>query len=153
MPRGTRAVHGAEVEMSAHPHGGNDMVAVSAVVDWLQVTCWCERRIVAVTQRDVREGGRTYSCGAPGCRAPDGTPEVVALAQWNGMLNRVRPKGSRSRTVVKLITQEDRQILRRRRVISLYQQGKTAIQIGELTNTNRSTVYEDIRWAHQQELL
>lgn len=33
------------------------------------VTCWCEDRIVLVTERDVFEG-RTRTCGRPACHAP-----------------------------------------------------------------------------------
>jgi hypothetical protein len=35
----------------------------------LPVSCWCERRIVAVAQADVHTG-RTESCGHPVCRSP-----------------------------------------------------------------------------------
>ena len=35
----------------------------------LPVSCWCERRIVAVRQTDVQTG-KTESCGHPKCHAP-----------------------------------------------------------------------------------
>ena len=35
----------------------------------LPTSCWCERRIVAVSQADVQQG-RTASCGHPRCRPP-----------------------------------------------------------------------------------
>lgn len=35
----------------------------------LPVSCWCERRIVAVSQTDVWSG-KTASCGHPRCESP-----------------------------------------------------------------------------------
>jgi hypothetical protein len=35
----------------------------------LPVSCWCERRIVAVSRIDVQIG-KTASCGHPRCHAP-----------------------------------------------------------------------------------
>jgi hypothetical protein len=35
----------------------------------LPAACWCERRIVAVSQVDV-QAGKTASCGHPRCHAP-----------------------------------------------------------------------------------
>lgn len=35
----------------------------------LPVSCWCERRIVAVSQTDVMTGN-TATCGHPSCHSP-----------------------------------------------------------------------------------
>jgi len=43
----------------------------------LPVSCWCERRIVAVTQTDVQRG-RTESCGHPKCHSP---AQIAAVRQ------------------------------------------------------------------------
>ena len=41
----------------------------------LPVSCWCERRIVAVSQSDVQRG-TTASCGHPVCLPPGGLSEA-----------------------------------------------------------------------------
>jgi hypothetical protein len=47
-------------------HGFLDVKPGSGI---LAVSCWCERRIVAVSQTDVRSG-KTESCGHPRCHSP-----------------------------------------------------------------------------------
>ena len=47
-------------------HGFMKVRAESGV---LPVSCWCERRIVAVSQIDVQTG-KTASCGHPTCHSP-----------------------------------------------------------------------------------
>ncbi len=76
MPRGTRAIHGAEVDADHHGSSGNTTKFVSPACRWLPVTCWCEAFIVVATQEDLRWQGRTMSCGMPDCEAPDGTREI-----------------------------------------------------------------------------
>ncbi len=39
----------------------------------LPVSCWCERRIVAVSRSDVQTG-MTASCGHPKCQSPALSP-------------------------------------------------------------------------------
>lgn len=72
MPRGTRAIHGAEVTGDHHAHGGAHGTFVQVVEPWLAITCWCERHVVQVEQAIFRELGVTYSCGADDCHGPDG---------------------------------------------------------------------------------
>ena len=45
----------------------------------LPVSCWCERRIVAVQQTDVQTG-KTESCGHPKCHAPRSTSRLKTSA-------------------------------------------------------------------------
>lgn len=40
----------------------------------LPVSCWCERRVVAVSHADVLVG-QTVSCGHPRCQPPDRAPK------------------------------------------------------------------------------
>jgi hypothetical protein len=47
----------------------HDFLSVRPESGVLPVSCWCERRIVAVSQRDVQIG-KTASCGHPRCHSP-----------------------------------------------------------------------------------
>lgn len=71
MPRGTRAIHGAEVTGHLHPAGKQHGTHVFVVEPWLPINCWCERHVVMVEQAIFRTFGITLSCGAPDCCNPD----------------------------------------------------------------------------------
>lgn len=77
MPRGTRAIHGAEVTGNLHASGGQDGTFIQVVEPWLAITCWCERHVVQVEQIVFRELGVTYSCGASDCFSPDGDRSIT----------------------------------------------------------------------------
>lgn len=77
MPRGTRAIHGAEVTGPHHAHATADLEMVQALYDYLPTLCWCERVAVVVPQREVCRG-TTRSCGRPSC-APPHQPEGTAV--------------------------------------------------------------------------
>jgi hypothetical protein len=72
VPRGTRAIHGAEVDTDLHSSGHATLTHISVVEPWLAVTCWCEADVVNVEQWVVRWLGATLSCGRPECHSPDG---------------------------------------------------------------------------------
>ena len=55
--------------VSPHVYEAHGFCAVKPGSGVLAVSCWCERRIVAVSQTDVWRG-KTKSCGHPGCHAP-----------------------------------------------------------------------------------
>jgi hypothetical protein len=57
---------------------GNTHAAIDPESGVIPVSCWCERRIVAV-DRDALRAGRTASCGHPRCRAPHAIEEDRAL--------------------------------------------------------------------------
>jgi len=54
---------------SRHVFEAHDFLTVKPDSGVLPVSCWCERRIVAVSQTDVMIGN-TESCGHPSCRPP-----------------------------------------------------------------------------------
>jgi hypothetical protein len=59
---------------------GNAHAGIDPASGVIPVSCWCERRIVAVDRNALR-AGRTASCGHPRCRAPGDLGEDRALGQ------------------------------------------------------------------------
>ena len=55
---------------SAHVYEAHGFMKARAESGVLPVSCWCERRIVAVSAIDVQLG-RTATCGHPTCHAPE----------------------------------------------------------------------------------
>lgn len=72
MPRGTRAIHGAEVQAGPHGHSGvtDSIILVDEEIE-LDVTCWCESWVMRIARSDLLEG-RTAMCASPRCRPPEG---------------------------------------------------------------------------------
>ena len=56
-------------ERSPLVYEAHDFMKVRSESGVLPVSCWCERRIVAVSQIDVQTG-KTASCGHPRCHSP-----------------------------------------------------------------------------------
>lgn len=83
MPRGTRAVFGAEREGAP---GGQAMdTLVSPAVRQLVGVCWCGMRFLRLDQRDVLDGV-TYACKDPLCVDPFGLhDEGDVMKRYVGM--------------------------------------------------------------------
>lgn len=76
MPRGYRvAVFNVEAEMARKPQ----MSMIFAAAAWLPASCWCDREIVGVQQREVW-WGVTRSCGRGDCVNPDSGEQVIGKA-------------------------------------------------------------------------
>lgn len=169
MPRGLRAIHGAEVTGDLHRSGGRTLTYIAAEFDYLLAPCWCERFYLAVPQRVVRDG-ETRSCPLPGCVAPDGTRTLAPIVSQGGYLPSVEtierigrgeaigrpgPRGRRtvSRVLPRCLPSDDplAVAIRRDIVRAAWRRGLPFSTIAARARTDILTVRDDIAfWTHKE---
>lgn len=167
MPRGTRAVHGHNVQGGVHGRGNTHQELYASIPEtgWLHATCWCEKRIVAVTQADVVERGITYACGSLTCLPPEGIPYQAGLIQWDMHFTRQgtalissRMEGEMAKVRVHLRKKETikkrEQIAERRdRIRVMYLKGKQFQYIAKKLGLKYQTVQVDVMYMRKKGLL
>lgn len=178
MPRGTQAVRGQE-RLGSHDGFGNPGSLISMVMpdcEKLVSVCWCGRKFLLVSQRDV-VSLITYSCNKASCLDPAGNHVPGEITKLHGQteagmrfgpfitgpddLLQVAPLAP-IRTFAPQIkwelSHQSRSsgfdvAVRRETLVELWTQQKDVGSIAIELGVSKATVYSDVAWLKKKGLL